>query len=246
MPYPFAPLGSPVPSGPGAPLLDPLVPPVGVAVTQFTLRWFAGLPDFVEAADQATGWQMLRYLSLLGDQADAMEQLYERVDFTPLDEGGLPGDTSDLVDPDAADPGWLEWLAQTVGAHVSGLAEADRRAVIGSAAAGWQAGSKASVAAAAQTVLTGSKSVAIYNHTTDSSGFGAGTQWDVLLVTRTDETPVSSADLIAAVVALGAKPAGVTLWHTSYTATWAGIEAAHPTWAGRDGLTWTELEQTGL
>lgn len=246
MPYPVGTPGAPVPAGPGAPMVDPLVPPVGVAVTQFTLRWFAGLPDFVEAADQATGWQLLRYLSLLGDQAAALEQLYERIDFTPLDEGGPPGDTSDLVDPDAADAAWLPWLAQAVGAHVSGLTEADRRAAIGSAAAGWQGGSKRSVAAAAQTVLTGSKSVAIYDHTTDTSGVGAGSQWDVLIVTRTEETPVSSADLIAAVVALGTKPAGVTLWHTPYTAAWSAIEAAYPTWAARDGLTWDQLVQTGL
>lgn len=86
------------------------------AVAAFTRRWFDDLPEVYRAADEADpsvdGWPLLRYLSLLGDQADELSTLVDR--FALHDDGA--GDwTSDLSNPATADAAWLPWLAQMAG-----------------------------------------------------------------------------------------------------------------------------------
>jgi len=246
VPIPAPPAGTgstdPPPFGPAPD--DPLVAPDGVTASQFTLRWFASLPEFVRVADAAQDWQLLRYMSLIGDQADVLEQLYERIDFTPLDEDG-DATPSALIDPDTADAAWLPWLAQTVGARVDGLTTAAARVAVDAAAGGWRAGSKGAIAAAARTVLTGTKSAKVYDHSDGVLAIGAGGDWDVLILTNITESP-SSAEVIAAVDAAGARPAGVNLHHLAYTATWAQLAAAYPHWSERNGLTWRQIHTTGM
>lgn len=55
-----------------------------------------------------------------------------------------------------------------------------------------------------------------------------------------------TADPVAAVIAAGAKPAGVILHAQTFSADWAAIEAALPTWADWEGKTWAEIEEIGL
>jgi hypothetical protein len=55
-----------------------------------------------------------------------------------------------------------------------------------------------------------------------------------------------TADPVAAVIAAGAKPAGVILHSQTFSGTWAAIEAALPTWADWDGKSWAQIEEIGL
>lgn len=194
------------------------------ATTAFTQRWYSALPQHYQDNDVELGYPLLQYLSLLGDQLDEIATLLERIQYIPFDEGGVPGDTSDLVDPATADLAWLPWLGQLVGVTlppaVSG--QAARDAVAG-AVNGYQVGTKGAIAKAAQSGLTGTKYARVYDHS--STTVGDGGIWDVLIVTRTSETPDINA-VITAVTTKNAKPAGVTLHYKAYSATYAQTEAA--------------------
>jgi hypothetical protein len=139
-----------------------------------------------------------------------------------------------------ADPAWLPWLAQLVGARLpAGLSTADRRAAVAGAVAGYFKGTKQGIEAAARAALTGTKYVRVIP-------LYAGDQWRLEVRTRTSET-ASTAAVAAAIVAANAKPAGVELVATAYEATWAQVEAAYPTWAALEANapTWLAVEETG-
>lgn len=204
-------------------------------------RLWERLPQTYRTEDDTNNWQMKRYLSGTTDQLGEIGVLIDRINYIDPPEGE-PGDTSDLVDPNAADVEWLPWLAQLLGVRVLSGNEAADRAKLSSPAK-FQAGTKSAIRVAAQNVLSGEKHVEVYDHTTNVSGVGLGGQWDVLIVTRDTET---LSDPIAEVIKVGAKPAGVKLWHITYTATWDAIEAAFPTWADLDAATWGEIEEAGL
>ncbi|MCU1588788.1 MAG: hypothetical protein JWP11_44 [Frankiales bacterium] len=208
-----------------------------------TTRLYDSLPEFMQAADeQLDGHPLLSFVAGIGAQLQTIATLLGRLNRYA--DQTAPAVPSDLADADGADPQWLDWLAQTVGAHLGGVSDlAARRDAVRSAAAGWRVGTRTAVADAARSALTGTKHVEIHDHTIASPGDGG--PWDVLLVTAASETPDPSA-VLAAVVAKGAKPAGVVLHHRAYSATWAQVEAAYPTWADIEGKTWQQLEETGL
>ncbi len=207
-------------------------------VTYTTERLYARLPECYRSADEATDWQLLAYVSSIVDQLGTLEGLYYRLAYVHPDDGGAPGDTSDLVDPAAADAAWLGWLAQLVGvALVPGLSEAAQRDSIAGAASGYRAGTKAAIAAAAASALTGTRHVEIFTH-------AGGDQWKVEVRTRTSETPSVPA-VLAAILAAQAKPAGVEIVTSAYQITWAVFTAAYPTWAAVNGKTWAQIAATG-
>lgn len=87
------------------------------AVAEFTDRWFDALPAVYRSADEAQdggadGYPLLRFLSLLGDQAGEVETLVDRI---ALHDDGTGDWRSDLANPAAADDAWLAWIAQMVG-----------------------------------------------------------------------------------------------------------------------------------
>lgn len=215
------------------------------APTATTEALYAALPELYRAADAErgagpSGYPLLRFLSLLGDQLADVEALVARADYYSHDDGGQPGDTSDLTDPATADAAWLPWLAQLVGARLpAGLTTAGRRGAVAGAVAGYFKGTKQGIQAAAQAALLGTRYVRVIP-------LYAGNQWRLEVRTRTSETP-STAAVAAAIVAANAKPAGVELVATAYEATWAQIEAAFPTWANLEATapTWLGVEETG-
>lgn len=214
-------------------------PPVVHPTTQ---RLYDALPDFYRAADAHQvnpDYPLLRWLSLIGDQLGELEDLVDRVDYVTPNDGGAPGDTSDLTDPATADPAWLAWLAQLVGVTLApALTVDEQRAAITTASSGWRAGTRDGMADAARTALTGTKYVRIIDH------YG-GDQWRVEVLTRTTETP-DVALVLAAIVSKGAKPAGVELVAVAYVTTWAALEADRPTWADWEAAgNWQNLEETG-
>lgn len=197
--------------------------PEAPTVSEATARVYAGLPEVYRDADPATGYQLLRYLSLLGDQLGDVEVLLDR--FT---------DRGELVDPALADPRWLEWLAQLVGVRAAGATTAEARDLITGAATGWRAGTPESIRAAARGALTGSRYV-------DVRPDGAHR---IRVQTVATETPDPAA-VTAAVERAGVRPAGHTLAHTFYAASWDVLEARYPTWADVDLVaSWDALEST--
>lgn len=211
-------------------------------VAELTDRLYGRLPELYRLGDARQddgpdGWPLLRWLSLTVDQAAEVDVLADR--FDPAVDG-----TSDLVDPDTAEAAWLPWLGQLVGAKLSpNLTEAETRDAIANPASGWLAGTKPALAAAARTALTGSRYAEVLDHSVTLAEAGEAGVFDVLLVTRTSETPDLAA-VLDAVVAKGGKPAGVVLHHEAYEATWETLEATYPTWSDLEGRTWRTIEET--
>jgi hypothetical protein len=244
------------------------------AVSDFTARWYARLPGEYRDADAGLDWPLLRFLSLLGDQGGDVLTLLERIDYRAPDDSppGEAGDTSDLADPATADVAWLPWLAQLVGVVLDpALSVQERRDLLASASSGWRIGTKAAVADAVRTRLSGTKYVEVHSHSTEQ-GVGSGGAFDVLIVTLESETigwfslestaptwadvealgswdaieEQANAKLHEAVIAAGAKPAGVRLWWAPYRASWDVIEAAYPTWADVEAAgSWSALQEVG-
>jgi hypothetical protein len=194
-------------------------------VTATTQHRFDLLPELYREADRVEpsggGWPLLRFLALLGDQAGDIEVLLDRFAYVPLEDGGAPGDTSDLVDPTTADAAWLAWLAQQIGIDPGDRTVAELRAAIADASTGWRAGSQAAVRSEVQTQLTGAKHVGIWDHWEND-------EWRVAIGTRHVETADEAAVLVAA---NRTKPAGVQFEHVWGVGTWADFEAAGGTWA---------------
>lgn len=193
---------------------------------------YARLPELYRDADAAqadgpSNYPLLRYLSLLFDQLDAVTTLLDRFTYTPLDErqdgpwirygSGTYGDatfgdqdTSDLVDPYTANAAWLPWLAQLVGVDVANLSVTAQRYVIAHPQDTWAHGTPRAIAAAARAKLTGTGYAAIMPTY-------QGDPFTIALVTREDETQ------------------GVT--------TWGELETMAPTWADLMALgDWSNLE----
>lgn len=141
-------------------------------------------------------------------------------------------DTSDLVDPSSADIDWLPWLAQLVGLRLQAELSATQRRDALRQAARFQSGSRQALVDAVRTVLTGNRSVTVYPHTAVAAGAPtAAGPWDLTVVTAIAETPGGAQSVFAAVRRMGAKPAGIRLFHAYRTVTWADFHAAFPTWA---------------
>jgi hypothetical protein len=202
------------------------------AVSESSLRFYDRLPEFYRTADAQNGYPLLKYIALIMEQVADWEALIGR-----LFDG-------ELGDPVLSDDAWLDWIAQLVGVALTpGMSVAARRDAVSSASSGWRKGSKSAVADAAKTALTGTKHVEVYDHAINAAGDGG--IWDVLLVTRSDETPDVPA-VLAAVVEKRAKPAGVQLHHRAFSATWATVESTLPTWTLWETKTWDEIQVLGL
>lgn len=200
------------------------------AVSALTRRWYDSLPELYTHADELEpsggGYPLLRYLSLLGDQAGAVEALGDRVD------GG------ELTDPYRADPGWLDWLGQFVGVRVpGGTPDAVKRDLIDGGSAGWQAGTRGSIAVAAKRHLSGTQYATVAPSTTD--------RWTIRVVVRADEAPTPLSLVADAIVEDGAKPAGFVLEVIAYTPTWDNIDGLGGTWADHQQSTWSQVDASG-
>lgn len=151
--------------------------------------YYERLPEHYRNADVEQAWALKKWLSgILGEYAN-VDELITRFQYITPDSGGLPGDTSDLVDPDTADASWLPWLAQLVGINLdTSLSVTEQRQVISQAILGIKAGTKEAMALAAQRHLAGSKFVILYDHTASLSAVGGGTEWEMLVVTLDSET----------------------------------------------------------
>lgn len=206
---------------------------------------YAMLPEVYRTEDEdlgagPNGYPLLRFLSLAGDQLGELRTVVGRIDYYALEDGGVAGDTSDLADPATADPAWLDWLGQLVGVALAPeLTVVGRRDSVAGAAGGFRAGTRPAIAAAAQSALTGTRYVNVLPHYT-------GDPWKVEVRVRASEVATTTAAIVAAIIAKGAKPAGVELVVTTVEASWDTLAALRPTWADWDAAgSWVVLEETG-
>lgn len=202
-----------------------------------TRRVYDSLPDVYRDVDlddgSADGQPLLRFLSLILDQVGGIEDLIDRID--PDRPGG-----SDLLNAEAADAGWLPWLAQLFGVTLPpSLTVAEQRNAVSGAVSGWRAGTRETIAAAAKTALS------------DPSGYVSirahnGGDWRVIGVSVDPEfAPANLDDVVAAIIAARAKPAGIKLVIDLYAATWDTLEAVYLSWDAVDAVaTWSRLEGT--
>lgn len=157
--------------------------------SEATETFYERLPEHYRNADAGLNWVFKKWLSGVLEEYADVDDLITRFQYTTLDSGGIPGDTSDLTDPATADAAWLPWLAQLVGINLDvTLPVADQRTVISQALLGIKAGTKAAMAQAASRHLVGSKFVRVYDHSSSLSAIGQGGEWDMLVVTLDSET----------------------------------------------------------
>lgn len=204
--------------------------------------WSRRVPGIYRVEDGPNGYALKRWISGIFGQLNTTEELKDRLDFTPLDEGGAPGESSDLTNPATADAVWLPWLAQFVGVRPENYATtSELRTAIASGASGFRPGTVDAIKELARSVLTGTQYVEVYDHSITTPGDGG--EWDVLIVTVTSET---TSDPATAVIAAGGKPAGVLLHHVSFNSTWDALEAGFANWNAIDAVDWQTIEEVGL
>lgn len=146
------------------------------AVTATTEAVYAEVPEHQRTADEPLGWPLLRYLALLGDQAQEIVDLQDEL------TSGVMGR------PEEVPAGWLPWLAQFVGLDIEGLTVPEIRQGIAGADS-LQAGSEASLRETIEALLGGEKryildlhaggdpfAIAVYANVDDAGG----ATWDSL------------------------------------------------------------------
>lgn len=203
-----------------------------------TGRLYDRLPEFYRDADAnlagAPGYPLLRFLSLIADQAGKVEDTLNRVD---------PAVGGDLTSADRADLAWLPWLAQVVGlvSFPANLTEAEKRNAIRHAANGRYAGTRQALADAARPALP--------NPAAGYVVIRPNYQGDPYTISVNVDPTNAPADLntvLTTIIKAGAKPAGYLIVIDVYAATWAQLDTAYPTWAELDAVaTWADVERTG-
>lgn len=194
---------------------------------------------------QDAGYPMKKYIGSITDIAGQVEAMLERIDYNTVINGGVEGDTSDLIDAVNADSSWFRWIAMMRGVRINlnGDENSQRQELI--AAGVYNTGTKADIAKTAAQGLSGSKLVRVVPRSTTVEDQGTKGVWDVLIITRATETPPGY-DPVQRVIDAGAKPAGIRLHHDTFQGTWDAFEAQYPNWNAIDAATWDEIEEAGL
>lgn len=205
-------------------------------VAALTQRLYDELPEVYRDADvddgTPNGRPLLRFLSLIGDQASAVADLIDRID---PDEH-----TSALADPATADAAWLPWRAQLVGVTLNpALSTAAARLAVAGAVSGWQAGTRDTIAAAAKSALTSPTGYVSIRANYNGDPFTVGVAVDP------NTAPVDLNTVLAAIDAAHARPAGIRIIIDTYAATWDTLETRLDTWAGVEARgSWAAVETT--
>jgi hypothetical protein len=155
------------------------------------------------AQDAGLNWPLANYMAAIGEMFQVVDD-YGRDQL--LSGGKIAPGWSQLIDVDRCPLEALPWLGQFVGVSVdTGLSEADQRTQIRNAN-GWKRGTVGAIVAAAQQLLTGTKSVTVVER--DPTASASHPAYGLSVFTRTSETPDSAA-VLAAIISQ--KPAGIVL-----------------------------------
>lgn len=183
---------------------------------------YARLEPLAYDDSDANQWALLQYCETLGRQYDTLHEVL-----------GADPAWSTLFDPDTCPEDFLPYLGQYVGVRIPvGTSEATARELVANPA-GFQRGTPASLIAAVQRTLTGSKIVGL----TERSG-GA---YSFIIHTLPAETPDTAATNAAI---LSQKPAGLQYsLVVSEGDTWAEVSS---TWDGAGTVTWGDASTPGI
>lgn len=168
------------------------------------------------AEDESQGWPLLKYCG-------ALAAMFNQIETYARDAADAPG-WSNIVDPDRA-PGdaELEYIGNFVGVDLpAGLSTDAKRALI-KGVSSFKRGTLNAMIAAAQSKLTGTKTVLLRERD--------GGAYNLTVVTYTSETPDAAAVLAAI---KSQKPAGIILTYTTSTgATYIVIRASYATYTAQ-------------
>lgn len=241
--------------------------PIAPDVNLVAQRIFDRLPQAYRVADANGGYPFRLYIDAVTTRLGDVQVVIDRITgqrpvgpASPLPWSLHPDMVADyqanrveriseLGDPLTADAAWLSWLVQLVGGTLDPAASVlEQRDTIRYATSGWKAGTRQSIENAARSALIGSQFAKCIPHVLDDGN--PGTEWDVVVMTRSSETPDVGA-VLGAVLRKGVKPAGVVLRHRPYEATWDQLESRRPTWDlweedDKGVVTWDRLAETGL
>jgi hypothetical protein len=244
------------------PATSPHAPIPLPVLSELAVRLYNRLPQIYRTLDARNDYDLLRYIaaavSFAGQIDDRIEEIRGARPVGPAspEPWDLEADELErwraarqtrlslLGDPVTAPPEWLPYIAQLVGAKLHPKASLqERRDTITAATSGYRAGTRAALADAVRSVLVGSQYVEIIPHM--GQGGTDGTVWEITIRTRGTETPVSSAEVLEAVVRKGAKPAGAKLYHVTFGTSWDKIETTFPTAADWE-RPWSDIEEAGV
>ena len=234
-----------------------------------TERLWRHIPEIYRRYDAGNDWQFKKYISAIGSQQNIVDTLIERFTKVPANElasfkanldpitdnysrpEGIENEdigfeplleTSDLVDARTADSEWLPFIAQIQGVNLTNSDISVRRYALLYSNTSYMAGSILSIKSVIQSYLSGSKYIAIYPH---HDGLfdditHVGTEWDLLIVTRTTENP-DEYDFSSIMDQARVKPAGVLLHFIERSVTWEDLETLD--WSGIEALgDWDGIE----
>jgi hypothetical protein len=229
------------------------LPPVATdtGYSRVTEDFYASLPAAHRLEDAAQempdgAFPMKRWCASMTEQIGQVDAVIVAADYEPADSRDTQEQAiSQLADPDTAPVQWLPWVGQAVGVRVNTLLPAaEQRDQVRGAVSGFSGGTRKALIAAAQSALSGTQHLEVYDHSI-ANPYDGGGEWDVLLVTDAAET-ANDQVVLAAIIEKNAKPAGVIIHTRSFASSWDAIEGIRATWAEWDGSTWTQIEQTGI
>lgn len=87
--------------------------------SDMTKVFYSRLPDVYRDEDAFQDHHLKKYIDSFCAQLQKVVDVYNRIDLTIESEGGQVGDSSDMLNPNAADKAWLEWIAQTLGITIT-------------------------------------------------------------------------------------------------------------------------------
>lgn len=159
-------------------------------------RFFARLPAHYQTMDERQNYVLKRFFAGMLAQQQKVVTTRDAIDY---DSERAPGDLSALIDIAQMPTSWLNWRAQLSGIYNLSLYPIDqRRQVLSQIGYNGLKGTAASMARAVQPFLTGSRYVNVHPRTAASNAIGGGSMWDVLVVTRADETQKNNAPRVFA------------------------------------------------
>lgn len=190
------------------------------------------------------GYPFKRYISSVGEVIADVEDLIDRIDYITVSDGGAPDDTSDLADSLYADAEWFPWIAMVRGIRTGQIVDVNQLIDLLRTNNSYSSGNKQSMINVVKSTLTGSKFVQFFDHSNNTDPIGEGGEWEMLIVTNSEETTI---DPVEAVLASGVKPAGVVLYADTFETSWDDVEANLPTWNAWEAAgTWDAIESAGL
>lgn len=158
-----------------------------VTYTNLTEDLWSRLPEVYRREDEKYGGVFKAYVSGMGDAANDIETLINRIAYVPVEEGGEPGDTSDLADSHGADEAWLPWIAMVRGIYIHGTTgESQVREMLQRSS--YNSGTKQSLIDFVKPMLSDTQFVAIHPHTGPLDTPSDGKHYELLVVTLAGET----------------------------------------------------------